>query len=113
MKNGIFRAVLAAAALGLFAASLVYAEDAPAEPEKVTITGMVSVTRNDDGGITAVMVTTKEASYMVTLDEKGMKLGEEMEGKEVEVVGVVIEEDEVKWITVESYKEVEKPAEPA
>lgn len=109
MSKGMFRAVLAAAVIGLFSVSLVYGEDAPAEPEKVTITGVVSVTRSDEGDITAVMVTTKEAAYMVTLDEKGMELGEEMENKDVEVTGVVSEKDEMKWITVESYKEVEKP----
>ncbi len=111
MSKGMLGTVLAAAVLGLFAASAVLGEDAPAEPQKVTVTGVVSVTRSDDGDITAVMVTTKEAAYMVTLDENGKELGTEMEGKEVEATGVVTEKDDMKWITVESYKEVEKPME--
>ena len=111
MSKGVFKAVLAAAVLGLFAASVVLGEDAPAEPEKVTVTGVVGVTRSDEGDITAVMVTTEDAAYMVTLDENGMELGEEMEGKEVEVTGVVTEKDDMQWITVESYKEVKKPVE--
>lgn len=110
MANGMFRVVLVAAALGLFTASAVLAEEAPAEPQKVTVVGTVSVTKDDAGAVTAVTVTAQDAAYSVTLDENGKKLAE-LDGKEVEVMGVVTEKDGVKWITVESFKEVEKPAE--
>ncbi|MFH1370401.1 MAG: hypothetical protein ABII09_03840 [Planctomycetota bacterium] len=112
MANGMLRVALVAAALSLFAASAVFGADAPAEPKKVTVTGVVSVTKSDEGVVTAVMVTSKDAAYSVTLDEKGMELSE-LASKEVEVTGVETEKDGMKWITVESYKEVEKPAKPA
>ena len=105
----MFKVALVVAALGLFAASAVLGADAPAEPKTVTVVGVVSVIKDDAGVVTAVMVTAKDAAYEVTLDAKGMELGK-LAGKEVEVTGVVAEKDGVKWITVESFKEVEKPA---
>jgi uncharacterized protein YggE len=109
MSNGIFRVVLVAAVLSLITASAVLSADAPAEPKKVTVVGTVTVTKDDAGVVTSVTVTTKDAAYSVTLDENGKKLAE-LAGKEVEVTGVVTEKDGVKSITVESFKEVEKPA---
>jgi DNA/RNA endonuclease YhcR with UshA esterase domain len=109
MTKGMLRLVLTAAALGLFAGSAVLGGDAPAEPKKVTVVGVVSVTRDDAGTVTSVMITSRDAAYEVTLDDNGKKLGE-LAGKEVEVTGVETEKDGMKWITVESYKEVEKPA---
>ncbi len=109
MTNGMLRAALVAAVLGLFAATAVIGEDAPAAPAKTTVVGVVSVIKSAEDVVTAVIVTSKDAAYSVTLDEKGMELGK-LAGKEVEVTGVVTEKDAMKWITVESYKEVEKPA---
>jgi hypothetical protein len=105
----MFRVALVVAALGLFAASAVLGADAPAAPKMTTVVGVVSVTKNAEDVVTAVMVTAKDAAYSVTLDEKGMELGK-LVGKEVAVTGIVSEKDGMKWIKVESYKEVEKPA---
>ena len=105
----MFRMALIAAALGLFTASAVLAEDAPAEPKKVTVTGVVTVIKDDAGAITSVMVISRDAAYSITLDENGKKLAE-LAGKEVEVTGTCVEKDGVKTITVESFKEVQKPA---
>jgi DNA/RNA endonuclease YhcR with UshA esterase domain len=109
MSNGIFRVALVAAVLSLITASAVLAADAPAEPKKVTVMGKVTVIKDDAGVVTAVMVTAKDAAYSVTMDDNGKKLAE-MAGKEVEVTGTVTEKDGMKWITVESFKEVVKPA---
>jgi hypothetical protein len=105
----MFRVALVVAALGLFAASAVLGADAPAAPKMTTVVGVVAVTKDDAGAVTAVKVIAKDAVYEVTLDAKGTELGN-LVGKEVAATGVVSEKDGVKWITVESYKEVEKPA---
>ena len=101
-KNLINLAVLLIAGAALLSAVCFAGEEAAAESTKVQ--GLVSVTKDADGAITAVTLTTAEgAVYNVTLDENGMKLGEEMADKNVEVEGTVAEQEGQETITVISY----------
>jgi flagellar basal body-associated protein FliL len=107
-KSLVKLAVVLIAGTALLSVVCFAAEKAPAESVKVQ--GLVSVTKDANGDITAVTLTTKDGVvYNVTLDENGKKLGEEMANKKVEIEGTVAEKDGAKWITVQSYKAEEAP----
>ena len=76
-------------------------------PKKYRITGTVKATKNDDGAITAVTVTTaKGTQYGVNLDDgKGSDLGKDMDGKKAVVIGTISKRDGKRTVTVASYKE--------
>jgi hypothetical protein len=78
------------------------------EPNSVTLQGSVSVLRDANDVVVSVQLITDKVTYEVVLDEKGIALGKEMDGKDVEVQGVVSEKDKQKWLTVQSYKAVEE-----
>jgi len=78
------------------------------EPNSITLQGSVSVLSDANDVIVSVQLITDEVTYEVVLDEKGIALGEEMDGEDVEVQAVVSEEDEQEWLTVQSYKAVEE-----
>jgi hypothetical protein len=122
MTNGIFRVMLVAAAISIFAASMVLAADAnaPAAPKPapaptpapapapMTMKGTVSVVKDANDVITAVKLTTEDkVVHNVVLDKEGKELGSKMAGKEVEAQ-VVKQGADVKVV---SYKLVEKAAE--
>ncbi len=110
MSNGILKVLLAATVVSIIAGSAVLAQTTG--PEKITVQGVVSVETDGEGVVTAVMLTADdETVYNIKLDEKGLALGAEMEDKNVEVQGTLWEKDEAKWITVDSYKEIEKAKE--
>lgn len=67
--------------------------------EDVREQGVVSVTKDANGEITAAQLTTDAVAYNVELDAKGMELAA-MDGKKVEVTGVASEKDGQKWLTV-------------
>ena len=104
------RLLTLAAVLVVGALLVTLCETGTAAPEKVTLTGEVNVTRDDDDNIVAATLTVGETDYKITLDEKGKKLAGEMDGKKVEVTGTVTEKDDEKCLTVESYKEVPEEA---
>ena len=118
MKKCVVVAAVAALAF-LVCAGNVLAADAnkPAAPkeapksETVTIKGTVSETKDKDGNVTEVKLTTKkDVVYQITLDEKGKELCK-MAGKTVKATGTVETKGEVKWLKVESCTEVvKKPA---
>ena len=91
--------------------ALLWATQAVAEEEKVTVTGTVRVVEDDDGDITAVSIAAGNTTYSVTLDEVGKKLGGEMAGKKVEATGTATEKDDTKWLTVQTYKELKEEEE--
>ena len=58
------------------------------------LTGKVEAASDREGRITVVRIVSREGTFDVLLDEKGMELGREMNGKNVEVVGVIREKTE-------------------
>ena len=75
------------------------------ESNAVTVQGFVSTYVDANDVIESVQLTTiGDITYEVVLDERGTELGENMDGKEVEVKGIVTEKDEQKWIKVQSFK---------
>jgi len=68
---------------------------------------MVKATKNDDGDISAVTITTaKGTTFGVNLDEgKGADLGKEMDGKKATAIGTIAKTNGKRTITVASYKE--------
>jgi len=99
----VFLAVLTTALL----VSTSLAVEGPGQ-ETVKLQGFVSVLRDADDMITSVQLVTDDEAYNVVLDAKGLELGEEMEDEEVEVEGVVSEEDDQKWLKVLTFKTIEE-----
>lgn len=102
--------VLLVAVVGVTSVCLADANDpnTPKAKQKPFI-GKVVVVKDAEGVITAVQIENRKlGKYNVVLDEKGKELGEKMEGKLVAVKGVESVNDEEKWITVESYREIQR-----
>jgi archaellum component FlaF (FlaF/FlaG flagellin family) len=110
---------------GILLASLCLISPVMAEEEAAqTLTGTVSVEKNDDDAVVKATVTVgEETVYNVVLDENGKKVAA-LDGKTVEVTGTVAKKEiEVKddegetekvtelWLTVKSVKEVEEKKE--
>jgi hypothetical protein len=81
-----------------------------AEEEKVTVTGTVAVSKDDDGNITAVSVKKEDTVTKIVLDENGKKLAK-LAGKKAEVKGTWAGEGDAKMLKVESFKAVEEKKE--
>ena len=90
---------------GLVLVGVLFAGTVFAADDDVTLTGTVSVTKGDDGAVTAVKLTVDKTVYNVVLDDNGKKLAE-LNAKKVEVTGTVATKDEVKTLTVKTMKEV-------
>lgn len=111
-KNLVTLAVVLIAGTALISAVCFAGEKCPAgATESVKVQGLVSVTKDAEGAITAVTLTAADgAVYNVTLDENGIKLGEEMADKKVKAEGAVSDKDGQKCITVQSYMAEAEPA---
>lgn len=75
--------------------------------ERTLIDGIVNTVKDNRGDVTAVHLNLSiqgEKVVHVVLDETGKKLGMEMDGKWVEVIGDVCDQDGGMWIEVKSYK---------
>ena len=103
MKHGLVIVGLVAVAVMLMASGTVSAAEEAKKP--VTLIGTVSVEKDDDDKVTAVTLTVDDTDYSVTLCKVGLKLAA-LDGKKVEVVAVVTEKDDVKWLKVSTFKEV-------
>ncbi len=80
-----------------------------AEADVVALQGVVSTYMDANNVIELVQLTTTEGiTYAVVLDEKGTELGENMNGKNVEVEGIVTKIDEQEWIKVQSFKALDE-----
>ena len=80
------------------------------KPAMVKAEGTVHVTKDAKSAVTAVQLVAGSMTYHITLDKKGMELGEKMNGKKADVHGTVTEKNGQKWLTVLSYKPAgEKP----
>jgi CRISPR/Cas system type I-B associated protein Csh2 (Cas7 group RAMP superfamily) len=53
-----------------------------------------------------VKFTTAKSSYEVVLNAKGLELGQTMDGKKVEVTGIIQHKETQKWIDVKNFKQV-------
>jgi len=111
--------VVTVLALLVFAASTLAGEPnqpkVPKEPakHKITVVGTVSVTKDKDGSITGVRLTTiRNVGYNITLDAKGKELAEKLAGKSAVVIGVPETKDQVKWLTVEKFASTATPPGP-
>ena len=89
--------------LVLVACLVVNAEEA--KKRVVTVTGAVSVDRDDDDKVTSVKITADDGVYNVVLNAAGKKLAD-MDGKTVEAKGRVRTKDEETWLRVSAFKEV-------
>lgn len=70
-----------------------------------TIVGYVSTTYDEnDNAASAVLQMADESQYNVTLNDKGMELARDYDGKMVEATGTISEKDGENWLTVESFK---------
>jgi hypothetical protein len=101
--------VLAAIVAAFLAPSVMAAEkaDPNSAAGAVTLKGVVTAVEDANGVVLGVKLTTADnVIYMVELNNIGKKLGKEMNGKEVEVTGVVSEKN----IKVSSFKAVVKNA---
>jgi hypothetical protein len=101
--TGVTALVVAALVVTMAAPCLVQAEQA----KKVTLTGVVSVSRDDDEKVTSISLFVGETQYSVTLDKKGLELAD-LDGKKVEATGTLVEKDKVKILTVQTFKEIEE-----
>jgi hypothetical protein len=99
----VFLAVLTTALL----ASTGFAAEG-SEPETVKLEGSVSVFRDANDVIVSVQLVTDEEIYDVALDAKGLELGEEMEDRDVEVEGIISEEDDQELLKVLTFRAIEE-----
>lgn len=101
--------VLIIAVVGFASISFAKAQDPNTPRERPTMVGKVVVEKDADGVITAVQMENKRfGTCNIVLDAKGNELGKNMEGKMVGVKAVESEKDGQKWLTVESYREIQR-----
>jgi hypothetical protein len=114
-KKGLVNlAILLIAATALLSTVCFAAEQTPGveqpKPNEVKVQGVVNVTKDANDVITKVTLTAKDGVvYNVALNMKGLELGKEMAGKEVEAEGFVSKRGDENRIKVSSYKPVEAP----
>ena len=102
--------VLVVAVVVFASVSVTKAQDPNTPKAEPKIRGKVVVVKDTAGIITAVQLESRKlGTYNVVLDAKGKELGAKMEGKRVEVKAVESVKGEAKWLTVESYTEIQRP----
>jgi hypothetical protein len=109
MKNKVLLSLMAAA-VGFIFVNVSQAE--PNRPQRPhfdpnAVRGIVQVTLNDSGTVTAIKIENRRTSWNVVLDAKGLELANAA-NKMVFVEGTVAEKDGEKWVTVTSYKEMKR-----
>ena len=81
-----------------------------ADEQRIVI-GIVNSIKDQNGNIIVTKLLSVSESrevYFVELNERGKKLGDEMEGRLIEIIGKVFLRGEDKWIEVRTYREVEE-----
>ena len=109
MKNKV-ALFLMIAAIGFAFVSISQAD--PNRPQRPhfdpnAVRGMVQVTLNDSGTVTAIKIENRRNSWNIVLDAKGLELAK-LANKMVFVEGTVAEQNGEKWVTVTSYKEMQR-----
>ena len=75
--------------------------------ERVIAEGIVNTTKDNNGNIIAIdLKVVGGDAFNIILDERGKVLGNQMDGKLVEVIGDVSGEGDDIWLEVISYKVV-------
>ncbi len=75
--------------------------------EGIIVTGVVETTKLDNDEITSVTIDSrleKDEIYNVVLNAVGKKLGQEMDGNWVEVIGSVRNQDGKNWLEVKKFE---------
>jgi hypothetical protein len=78
--------------------------------EGIIVTGVVETSMLDDGDITSVIIDSRLDNgeiYDVVLNAVGKKLGQEMNGNWVEVIGSVRKEGGKNWVEVKKFEKAE------
>ncbi len=99
-------------AVGAGLCGLAVAQDAPAQPAEVTLSGTVACTTDEAGTLTGVCLEAKccecegececpRETYHVTLDDNGRKMAG-CDGHTLSATGTVSERDGQQWLTVTS-----------
>lgn len=104
--------VLMASVLGVVSVSKAADPNMPQRPhfDPNSFRGRIAVTKDADGVITSVKLENrKRGTYNIVLDEKGKELGEKMADKFVSITGKETSKDGEKWLTVETYTEMQRP----
>lgn len=79
--------------------------------ERTIVDGIVNTSKDASGGIVAVtlnLVVEGGEVFNIVLDDIGKKLGIEMNGEWVEVIGEVYDRGGDRWMEVKSYKKYEE-----
>ena len=84
--------------------SLLPGEKPDQEEDYVVLDGVVAALRDQAGEVVAVTFTSDCAKYNVVLSDVGRELGQEMDGKRVEVTGVVQAEGSRQSLRVDAYR---------
>ena len=84
--------------------SLLLGEESDQKEDYVVLNGVVAVLRDQAGEVVAVTLTSDCAKYNVVLSNVGRELGQEMDGKRVEVTGVVRAEGGRQSLWVDAYR---------
>lgn len=78
--------------------------------EGIIVAGVVETSILDKGEISSVKIDTRseiDEVYYVVLNAAGKKLGQEMHGTWVEVIGSVYNEDGKNWVEVKRFEKVD------
>lgn len=94
----------------MLAATFVFAEDAAPEAKTVTASGVLKISKDNVGAVTAMTLVDEEGNAVKL--EVNQKLADS-DGKNVEITGVETEMEGVTYIVVKTCKVVEEEEAPA
>ena len=91
------------------AAELLKQRDTPPEADRLcVVVGMVSIKEDEDFGITGAQLFGDDGElYNIVFDRNGVALSDEMDQMRAEVTGTVASKANGKWLSVESYRELD------
>ena len=72
---------------------------------KLILTGIVSLTKDDKGNVTAAKLTVDKDIYNIIMDDVGKRLAA-LDGSRVDVYADISTKDGAKWLTVKAFKKL-------
>ena len=78
--------------------------------EGIIVAGVVTTSILDNGDMVSVKLDLrlgKDEFFNIVLNENGKKLGKEMNGSWVEVIGTIYHENDQNWLEVRSYEKAD------